>query len=318
MLFQRLRELLSTEEQNYVQEMEAKEETTLERQAKMRERAKFLKAKREQERLKLVEEKLDQRWRFVENSNAKKLSETSRNSCHKNYCTSYSCIELLVDRRMKCFAKLLILVNWTSKTTTTTSFLLWYQNKNPSTINTIRLNCPGRSAKSWGQPWVDASVMMCSRSDTSNSEWKQSKRKGMKKLKNCMQICGSRTGKWRHSERRKRPRDRWRETGKLWGYVNIVHCTCMCDSTDLWWQYRMQILHPADFVVGCSLIGFTVVHKYIRMRIKKSVMLPDMITQYKLTQIKDYCTTNSHYLPYTFLFERLGECTTFWTWKWNG
>ena len=30
----------------------------------------------------------------------------------------------------------------------------------------------------------------------------------------------------------------------------------------------------------------------------------------------DYCT-NSHYLTYTFLFERLGKCT-FWTWEWKG
>ena len=57
--------MLLAEEQQYIDEMEAKEETTLERQAKMRERAKFLKEKREQERLKLVQEKLDQRWRYV-------------------------------------------------------------------------------------------------------------------------------------------------------------------------------------------------------------------------------------------------------------
>lgn len=57
--------MLLAEEQQYIDEMEAKEETTLERQAKMRERAKFLKEKREQERLKLVDEKLDQRWRYL-------------------------------------------------------------------------------------------------------------------------------------------------------------------------------------------------------------------------------------------------------------
>jgi len=57
--------MLLAEEQQYIEEMEAKEETTLERQAKMRERAKFLKEKREQERLKLVQEKLDQRWRLA-------------------------------------------------------------------------------------------------------------------------------------------------------------------------------------------------------------------------------------------------------------
>ena len=55
--------MLLKEEEAYIKEMEAKEETTLERQAKMRARAKFLKDKREQERLKIVEEKLDQRWR---------------------------------------------------------------------------------------------------------------------------------------------------------------------------------------------------------------------------------------------------------------
>ena len=26
---------------------------------------------------------------------------------------------------------------------------------------------------------------------------------------------------------------------------------------------------------------------------------------------------NSHYLTYTFLFQRMGECT-FWTWEWKG
>lgn len=60
---ERLREMLLSEEQMYIEAMEAKEETTLERQAKMRERAKFLKEKREQERLKLAQEKYDQRWR---------------------------------------------------------------------------------------------------------------------------------------------------------------------------------------------------------------------------------------------------------------
>ena len=45
--------------------MEAKEETTLERQAKMRERAKQLKDKREAERLEIVQQKLDERWRYA-------------------------------------------------------------------------------------------------------------------------------------------------------------------------------------------------------------------------------------------------------------
>ncbi|XP_033120667.1 cilia- and flagella-associated protein 53-like [Anneissia japonica] len=60
---ERLRELLATEERQYIAEMEASQETILERQAKMRTRAKFLKEKRETERLQVVAEKLDQRWR---------------------------------------------------------------------------------------------------------------------------------------------------------------------------------------------------------------------------------------------------------------
>ena len=47
----------------FIDEMDAMQETTLERQAKMRERAKQLREKRETERLALVEEKLGDRWR---------------------------------------------------------------------------------------------------------------------------------------------------------------------------------------------------------------------------------------------------------------
>jgi len=60
---ERLRDLLSSEEANYVQEMADKEETVLERQAKMRERARQLKEKREKERMDLVHEKLEQQFR---------------------------------------------------------------------------------------------------------------------------------------------------------------------------------------------------------------------------------------------------------------
>ncbi|XP_071794477.1 cilia- and flagella-associated protein 53-like [Asterias amurensis] len=60
---ERLRDMLAAEEAKYLEEMEASQETMLERQAKMRERAKFLKEKREKERLEVVAEKLDQRWR---------------------------------------------------------------------------------------------------------------------------------------------------------------------------------------------------------------------------------------------------------------
>ena len=60
---QRLRELLSREDEAYIAEMEAKQETIEERQNKMVERAKMLKEKREAERLQIVEAKLDQQWR---------------------------------------------------------------------------------------------------------------------------------------------------------------------------------------------------------------------------------------------------------------
>eukprot|EP00116_Pleurobrachia_bachei_P000558 sb/3460820/ len=60
---EKLRALLDAEEQQYVIEIDAQQETVLERQAKMRARAKALREKREQERLAYVEEKLDIRWR---------------------------------------------------------------------------------------------------------------------------------------------------------------------------------------------------------------------------------------------------------------
>ncbi|KAJ8299832.1 hypothetical protein KUTeg_022579 [Tegillarca granosa] len=60
---ERLRAMLHAEEQQYLMEMEDKEETTIERQAKMRMRAKSLKDKREAERLQFVQEKYDQQFR---------------------------------------------------------------------------------------------------------------------------------------------------------------------------------------------------------------------------------------------------------------
>lgn len=60
---ERLREMLAREEEQYLAEMEQKEETTLERQAKMRERARTLKERRESERLQFVQEKYDQQFR---------------------------------------------------------------------------------------------------------------------------------------------------------------------------------------------------------------------------------------------------------------
>ena len=58
-----MRDLLASEEDQYLLEMEQTQETTIERQAKMRERAKDLKKKREAERLQIVQEKLEQQWR---------------------------------------------------------------------------------------------------------------------------------------------------------------------------------------------------------------------------------------------------------------
>ena len=59
----RLRNLLLSEEQQYLAEMASSEETVLERQAKMREKARALKERREIERQQFVEEKLAQQWR---------------------------------------------------------------------------------------------------------------------------------------------------------------------------------------------------------------------------------------------------------------
>ncbi|XP_054468982.1 cilia- and flagella-associated protein 53 [Anoplopoma fimbria] len=59
----RLRSLLETEEQQLLQEMEEKTETSVERQAKMRERAKSLREKRERDRQQLVSEKMEQLFR---------------------------------------------------------------------------------------------------------------------------------------------------------------------------------------------------------------------------------------------------------------
>lgn len=60
---ERLRELLESEEQDLLNEIETRKETVVERQAKMRERAKTLREKRESEREKVVANKLDQLFR---------------------------------------------------------------------------------------------------------------------------------------------------------------------------------------------------------------------------------------------------------------
>jgi len=60
---EKLRELLVSEEEDYVREMEAMEETIEDRQHKMRARATFLKEKREAERRAYVDQKLDEKFR---------------------------------------------------------------------------------------------------------------------------------------------------------------------------------------------------------------------------------------------------------------
>lgn len=61
--------MLAEEQQQYLQEMEAAEETVLERQAKMREKARILKERREMERQDIVQQKLEEQWRSEEYCN---------------------------------------------------------------------------------------------------------------------------------------------------------------------------------------------------------------------------------------------------------
>jgi len=60
---EKLRNMLSQEEEGLVQEMDQGRETTLERQAKLRARANDLRAKREQERIAVVTDKIEQAFR---------------------------------------------------------------------------------------------------------------------------------------------------------------------------------------------------------------------------------------------------------------
>lgn len=59
----RLRKLLETEEQQYLQEIESRKETSLQRQEKMKEYIKALRERREKERQQLVSDKLEQLFR---------------------------------------------------------------------------------------------------------------------------------------------------------------------------------------------------------------------------------------------------------------
>lgn len=61
--FLRLRSLLEKDEQQLLQEMEAKKETMAERRVWMRERAQTLRDQREAERQQLVSDKLEQLFR---------------------------------------------------------------------------------------------------------------------------------------------------------------------------------------------------------------------------------------------------------------
>src|SRR6218665_827 len=65
MCFARLREMLQSEDEQYMRETAARVMTPIERQAKLRERAKELKAKREGERQAFVQEKLEQQFRYA-------------------------------------------------------------------------------------------------------------------------------------------------------------------------------------------------------------------------------------------------------------
>jgi len=85
----RLRDLLSFEDSLYGQEMVAKEETILERQAKMRERAKKLKEDREAERLGVVHKKYEEQWRFVPRLPRLTLSSQQLTSPHVYFFTLY-------------------------------------------------------------------------------------------------------------------------------------------------------------------------------------------------------------------------------------
>ena len=68
--------MLADEERQYAAELEASQETTVERQAKMRDRAHMLREKREAERKALAQEKYDQRWRWVTYFMTANLSRT--------------------------------------------------------------------------------------------------------------------------------------------------------------------------------------------------------------------------------------------------
>lgn len=59
----RLRKILEAEEQQYLQEIEARKETSLQRQEKMKEYIKALRERREKERQQLVSDKLEQLFR---------------------------------------------------------------------------------------------------------------------------------------------------------------------------------------------------------------------------------------------------------------
>lgn len=59
----RLRALLEAEEQQYLQEIEAKKETSLQRQEKMKEYIRALRERREKERQQVVSDKLEQLFR---------------------------------------------------------------------------------------------------------------------------------------------------------------------------------------------------------------------------------------------------------------
>ena len=96
---------------------------------------------------------------------------------------------------------------------------------------------------------------------------------------------------------------------------------------------KNHVLHTVQYYISGEAAGEKL--KLIHLGVKRSTLsLPRVInvkfplqphqkcdmTQYEelafhsLLKLKDDYTTSSHYLTYTFLFKRLGECT-FGTWE---
>ena len=69
------------------------------------------------------------------------------------------------------------------------------------------------------------------------------------------------------------------------------------------WPFHSQDWSSSNF--SCSLTSHITSHG------------TKNLTFHSLLRLKDDSCTSSHYLTYTFLLKRLGECT-FWAWEWKG